>query len=144
MLFRHILVAYDGSKQAVKALEKAVGLVEACGGGTKLTVVHILNLAPVMTGDMLFAPTAAMETLAVERAEAIVADAERKTAAVVRAAAEMHIGTPAKMVLELAEERGCDLIVLGSRGLGKLREFVLGSVSQHVVQHAKIPVLVVK
>ena len=58
--------------------------------------------------------------------------------------AEMIQGGPAEVILEYAKEKGNDLIVIGSRGLGGIREFVLGSVSHNVVQHATIPVLVVK
>lgn len=48
------------------------------------------------------------------------------------------------MILKYAKENAIDIIVIGSRGLGGIREFVLGSVSHNVVQSARIPVLVVK
>ncbi len=48
------------------------------------------------------------------------------------------------MILDFAVKNDNDVIVIGSRGLGGIREFVLGSVSHNVVQHARIPVLVVK
>jgi nucleotide-binding universal stress UspA family protein len=57
---------------------------------------------------------------------------------------EIRQGNPAKTILDYAEEINADLIVIGSRGLNSFGEFVLGSVSHNVTQHAKIPVLVVK
>jgi nucleotide-binding universal stress UspA family protein len=62
----------------------------------------------------------------------------------VDAKVELIQGSPAEVILDYANENGFDVIVIGSRGLGGIREFVLGSVSHNVVQHARIPVLVVK
>jgi nucleotide-binding universal stress UspA family protein len=56
----------------------------------------------------------------------------------------MMQGAPAEVILDYTKKNHNDLIVIGSRGLGGIREFVLGSVSHNVVQHARIPVLVVK
>ena len=53
-------------------------------------------------------------------------------------------GVPSSAILQYAKEYCCDLIVIGNRGLGPIREWMLGSVSHHVVQQAQIPVLVVK
>ncbi|MNR36447.1 Stress response protein NhaX [compost metagenome] len=60
------------------------------------------------------------------------------------ATVELLQGSPAEVILAYAKEHGADVIVIGSRGLGGIREFVLGSVSHNVVQSARIPVLVVK
>jgi len=144
MLFRHILTAYDGSAQARKALDKAIGLVEACGGGTKLTIVHAINLLPVATGDLLFSPTPAMEKSIVDKGEQLMKAAAERASGLVRVKTELIHGQPAKVILEQADALGCDLIVIGSRGLGTLGGWVLGSVSHNVVQHAKVPVMVLK
>ena len=53
-------------------------------------------------------------------------------------------GHPARALLDLAEETGADLIAVGNRGHGGFTEALLGSVSQHVVQHARCPVVVVR
>ena len=143
MLYRHILAAYDGSPQAKKALDQAVRLAEA-GGGTKLTVIHAVNLMPVVTGDMLFAMPPAMARAALERGEAVVREAEDKTSHLVRVKVELLSGLPGRIILEEAEQRGCDLIVVGRRGVGAIGGLVLGSVSSQIVQGAKVPVLVVK
>lgn len=60
------------------------------------------------------------------------------------ATVELLQGSPAEIILNYAKEQDADVIVIGSRGLGGIREFVLGSVSHNVVQSARIPVLVVK
>ena len=143
MLFRHILAAYDGSTQAQKALDKAIGLADVCGG-TKLSIVHVINLLPVMTGDLLFTPTPAIERSTLEKGEQLLKDAAQRASRIVRLQTELLHGQPAKVILEQAEERGCDLIVLGSRGLSALGGWVLGSVSHNVVHHAKVPVMVFK
>lgn len=149
LLYRHILAAYDGSPQAKKALEQAVRLTEA-GGGTKLTVIHAVNLMPVMTGDMLLALPPSMARSVLERAESVVREAEDMAAGLVRIKIETVVGLPAGVILEEADRRGCDLIVVGRRGIGAsgaigaIGEWVLGSVSKQVVQRAKVPVLVVK
>ncbi|MCZ8514788.1 universal stress protein [Paenibacillus filicis] len=53
-------------------------------------------------------------------------------------------GDAGKEIVKYSEEAGCDLIVMGSRGLSGLREWWLGSVSHHVMQHTKRLVLIVK
>ena len=55
----------------------------------------------------------------------------------------LHNGQPGEAICEIAEERDVTLIVLGSRGLNKIRRTFLGSVSDYVIHHCKKPVLVV-
>ncbi len=57
---------------------------------------------------------------------------------------ELLFGAPAESVLRVAETRGCDLIVMGARGLGLLEGLLLGSQAQKVINHARCPVLLVK
>ena len=58
--------------------------------------------------------------------------------------AHLKFGMPDRMIVELAEELGAGLIVMGSRGLGGVRRVLLGSISDSVVRHAHCPVLVVR
>jgi nucleotide-binding universal stress UspA family protein len=58
--------------------------------------------------------------------------------------AHLALGDPDKEIVRFAEDERADLIVLGSRGLGRLRRALLGSVSDSVVRHAHCPVLVVR
>jgi nucleotide-binding universal stress UspA family protein len=63
--------------------------------------------------------------------------------AAVQAETIVRIGKPAEEILDAAEEGGFDLVVLGHRGMGAARRFLMGSVSERVVRHATRPVLVV-
>jgi nucleotide-binding universal stress UspA family protein len=58
--------------------------------------------------------------------------------------AHLKFGIPDTTIIDLAEELGSGLIVLGSRGLGGVRRALLGSISDSVVRHAHCPVLVVR
>ena len=62
----------------------------------------------------------------------------------VEAERDLAAGPMAEAILKAAEVRGCDLIVLGARGLSDLQGLLLGSVSHKVIQHAACPVLVVR
>ncbi|MBR6906295.1 MAG: universal stress protein, partial [Selenomonadaceae bacterium] len=53
-------------------------------------------------------------------------------------------GSPAVVILDVAESLKADLIVMGSRGLGVVKGVLLGSVSQYIVEQSECPVLVVK
>ena len=57
---------------------------------------------------------------------------------------EILEGSPAEAILEVVHARECDLIIMGSRGLGRLAGALLGSQSQKVLQHAPCPVLIVR
>lgn len=144
MLFTKILLAYDGSKAANKALGRAVELAKVTPGAT-LDVIHAYDFPRFFIGEGLAPIPASLNKdvydLAVQTTEEI---RERIEKSGVTGQVEMIQGPPAEVILEYANQNGSDLIVIGSRGLGGIREFVLGSVSHNVVQHAKIPVLVVK
>jgi nucleotide-binding universal stress UspA family protein len=53
-------------------------------------------------------------------------------------------GPAAEAILRVAKLEGCDLIIMGSRGLGMVQGLLLGSVSYRVLHHATIPVLIVQ
>lgn len=144
MLFTKILLAYDGSKAANKALGRAVELVKVTPGAT-LDVIHAYDFPRFFVGEGLAPIPASLNKdvydLAVQTTEEIREKIENSG---VNGQVEMIQGPPAEVILEYVEQNGNDLIIIGSRGLGGIREFVLGSVSHNVVQHATVPVLVVK
>jgi nucleotide-binding universal stress UspA family protein len=57
---------------------------------------------------------------------------------------EVVLGDPVEKIVERAQEQDCDFIVVGARGLGALREAMLGSVSSGLLKNATVPVTIVQ
>lgn len=143
MLFSKILVAYDGSNLSKKALEKAVRLVQEQTGDQQvpeLEIIHVFHY-PTVIGDAyaVNAKEAYLEgaQLTLKGAKALIPDS-------LKVKYVLQNGDPAHEVLNYAKQNQVDLIIMGSRGLGAIRELFLGSVSHNIVQQSNIPVMVVK
>lgn len=143
MLYHRILVAFDGSEASEKALNHAVGLAEK-SPGCWLVAAHVLH-RPILTAEAFgwSVPDAYAEQIRVYE-DSLVHKAQERIAGLPYAEVAVLMGNPAVAILEFANEKNCDLIVMGSRGLGAIKEWMLGSVSHHVVQQARVPVLIVK
>jgi len=83
-----------------------------------------------------------------QQAEEVLEDQVKKIVEAGGKVAEKHVRVPehhrAREIVEVAEEAGAGLIVMGSRGLGGMRRALMGSVSDSVVRHAHCPVMVVR
>jgi nucleotide-binding universal stress UspA family protein len=131
---KKILVAYDGSEPAKRALEEAAELVTAMGG-----TVTVVSVVPVHPGR---APVDPWDDRPVHDAQL----AEAKTILAARHVAWEVLepaGDPAKTIEAIAEEGGYDTVILGSRGLGTAERVLQGSVSEHVATHSKASVVIV-
>jgi nucleotide-binding universal stress UspA family protein len=134
-MFRHILVAIDGSEHARQALVEAIDLARANNAAlTVMTVVPRAN--PWALGGGFYVP---VELDALER------QAERASERTLGAAIAAWVpdDMPVTALVDQAVAGDHDLIVVGSRGRGELRSLLLGSVSHDVLQSIPIPVLVV-
>ncbi len=150
-----ILLASDGSESAAHATEVAVELSKKTE-----SELHVLYVGE--DSQALLYPQAAdtawvvQENLAsiqeqpgrqFEQVACQTLDAEvQQVRAVGGTVAQAHLrmGTPDAEVVDLAEELGVGLVVVGSRGLGGIRRALMGTVSDSVVRHAHCPVLVVR
>jgi nucleotide-binding universal stress UspA family protein len=143
MLYSKILIAYDGSKTSDKAFDSALKLAKL-NHFSKLEIINVINEPSYLAGTMYFTPLLTSQ----EEYALYSAEVTNKIKEMISDFSNTHIeirqGNPAKTILDYAEETKADLIVIGSRGLNSFGEFVLGSVSHNVMQHAKIPVLVIK
>jgi nucleotide-binding universal stress UspA family protein len=136
-MFKSILVAWDGSEHAKLALREAVDLARTQDGRlTLLSVAAPLQVwpgyvPPITEADL---ESAANKTLA--EGEALVPDG-------IPVSGHTAVGHPGIELLKRAASANHDLIVMGSRGRGAIRSAVLGSISHFVLNHAKVPVLIV-
>lgn len=141
-MFKRILVAYDGSQHAKRALDVAADLAKKYGA--KLYVVEVVDTATILGFAVGPVPPDLIDSMR-ERAKADLADAKAKAEAQgVAAETALLEGDPASSVIEYSERVGADLIVTGSRGLSAIKRVFMGSVSTGIVTRAKMPVLVVK
>jgi|DewCreStandDraft_1066081.scaffolds.fasta_scaffold00827_11 nucleotide-binding universal stress UspA family protein len=140
-MIQSILYATDGSAPAERAGDFVASL--AVRYGARVTVLHAYTPVPAYLGEPNYSRTL-YKTL--EEAEALVADVARRLRELGVAEVETEVveGPAADAILNVAEVRKPDLIVVGARGLGTWRGLILGSVSMAVTQRAECPVLVVK
>lgn len=143
MLFSHILVPYDGSNPSVKALNKAVELAKS-DEGIHLTIAHVINLQPFIMGDMTFSQPEGYQEQLNEHGKELLNSIQSTIEGVPLANVVVLAGSPAEAIVDFAKSNDCDLIMMGSRGLGAIKEWMLGSVSHNVVQHATVPVMIIK
>jgi nucleotide-binding universal stress UspA family protein len=131
-----ILVAYDGSESAKRALDQAAALAN----GSPVSVVSVAELLPQ------FGRAGAM--LVPEEEEERLRELEEAKAALTAKGVETHVverrGEAASMIIDEAEKEGVDLILMGTRGMNAVDRWLLGSVSTKVVHHAPCNVLVVR
>ena len=149
-----ILLATDGSEEAVLAARSAVDIANKTG--SELHVVHAKLMLPWIdysTAQTSSSSTANAEEEARDRVVQWLEDQVKRIEAEGGNVAQAHLrlGRPAEgiitvaeEIISLAEEIGAGLIVVGSRGLGGIRRALMGSVSDSVVRHAHCPVLVVR
>jgi nucleotide-binding universal stress UspA family protein len=133
---KHILVGFDGSTNARRALEEALDLARA---DTRITVVAAAQTPPP-PGEVL--PVGAKS---LDERKRELEDARRQLAEQGREAEVVAVsGAPADVLVEEAERRGADLIVVGRRGLNGAERLAMGSVSSKVVRLARCSVLIAR
>jgi nucleotide-binding universal stress UspA family protein len=142
-MFSHILVPYDGSAPSAKALDKAVQMVKN-NPETKLTVTHVINLQPVIVGEMTFSQPEGYQDHLQEQGNVLLDKIKKTIEGLPQADVIVLAGSPAEAIVDYAESSNCDLIIMGSRGLSAIKEWMLGSVSHNVIQHARMPVMIMK
>jgi YjbE family integral membrane protein len=142
---RRVLIAVDGSAGAYHAAQRALQLRSELREGGKLDW-HLLNVQRPLTSDVTrFIAGTTVDDYHREKSDAALAPA-RRVFADAGAVAQEHrrVGEPGATIAEAARDLGCDLIVVGARGLGTHTAALLGSVAQSTIEHAGVPVLVVK
>jgi nucleotide-binding universal stress UspA family protein len=145
---KKMLVAYNGSDASKKAIE----MVKKCSN--KDDVVTLLTVVPAELAESSFTkmllPTIDLSTIvksgsfkdkAKDSLSKIVADMETEVSKVDVAVED---GDPADEILITAKKMDADIIILGYKGYGKEGRFLLGSVTDKVVRHASVSVMVVR
>ncbi|MFS0878246.1 universal stress protein [Solibacillus isronensis] len=137
-MYKHILLAVDGSENAVRAAKEAVKIASET---SLIEMVYVADFEKAKT-----------EVLHAKSSESLMLERKRKVAPieeVLRSAGKqfkltiLH-GKPGPEIVKYANENKVDVVVIGSRGLNGLQEMVLGSVSHKVMKRVHCPALIVK
>ena len=141
-----VLLATDGSKDAELATTTALELANSTGSELHIVLVEEPAYAYVDPSGYPFFPDEELEHELEHHARMrLDAEAEKiRSAGGAVAEAHLRVGAAAAEIVDLAEDIGAGLIVMGSRGLGGIRRALMGSVSDAVVRHAHCPVMVVR
>ena len=141
-MYSNILVGVDGSENAYKALDSAIGLAEKLS--SKLTLLYVVHVPTSVSEYDTFEASEVFSNLE-EDGGKVLGDCESKAKQHnVPVKTILASGDPAQQIIDTAKAEGVDLIVLGSRGLGTVQSLVLGSVSNKIVHYAKGAILIIK
>ena len=146
-MYRRILIATDGSRLSLKAIEQGIALARALGA----SVVGLHARVPVV---LPYEPPIALPRKIVERMQNPGVAAAKKYLATIEKLAK-QAGTvfqgvdvvapyPSDAIIRQCKKHKCDLIVMASHGRRGLARLMLGSETNHVLTHSRIPVLVVR
>lgn len=139
-MYQHILLAADGSNNAIRAAKEAAYIASLIPDA-EVEILFVVDLSKVKD-----------EVLHSQNHEEIELKRKQKLMPVQQELTEKHAkyrvtfvnGDPGPTIVDYANKNSVDLLIIGSRGLNSLQEFVLGSVSHKVVKRAHCPVMIVK
>jgi nucleotide-binding universal stress UspA family protein len=136
-----MLVPYDGSANAKRALDYAIGLARRTG-----EEIHILNVQTSLPGAVSdVVGRGNVKQYHYEEGEKVLAPAVRKLEdAGVAFHKHIGVGQPGPVASEFADQLKCTHVVMGTRGHGSALGLLLGSVASYVIGHVKVPVTLIK
>lgn len=137
-MYKHILLAVDGSENSVRAAKEAVKMAS---NESLIEMVYVADFDRAKA-EMLHAGSS--ESLLLERKRKVAPVEEILQTAGKQFKLTILHGTPGPEIVKYANENNVDLVVIGSRGLNSLQEMVLGSVSHKVMKRVQCPALIVK
>ncbi len=134
-----ILLATDGSREAQLAATTAADLAKSTG--SELHLIHVGELRPTFLAQTEVEPAQLQR-----EAQQLLDEQARKVEGAGSPVKEAHLrmGRADEEIVDLAQSIGAGLIVMGSRGRGRIRRALIGSVSDSVVRHAHCPVTIVR
>jgi nucleotide-binding universal stress UspA family protein len=143
-MYKHLLIAIDGSELSDKALKQGLELAKAISA--KTTLMHVT--APwtsVAVGEIaIMFPPQEYEANMTAAAQKLLAKAKAEADAAGVPSTTVHVSDPQpyRAIIAEAESHGADLIVMGSHGRRGIAGLLLGSETTKTLTHSKIPVLV--
>jgi nucleotide-binding universal stress UspA family protein len=147
-MYTNILVATDGSKLSGKAVTHAIALAQALSAKVTAFYASPDYPMPAFSDGVVYDPISRKDytAMALKEADKVLGPVKQKAEAAGLQCATMHAIAPApwEAILAAARKSKCDAIVMASHGRRGLTAVLLGSETQKVLTHSKLPVLVVR
>jgi nucleotide-binding universal stress UspA family protein len=141
-MFSKVLVPVDGSDNSFRALDAALLLSEKMG--TKVTAIHVMENIPILHIQSEKLLRELLDAYKKESQLILSKCLEVATKKGLSIDTKLFQGNAGSIIVDFCEKEKYDIIVMGSRGMGKFKELVLGSVSSKVVHHSLCPVMIVR
>ncbi len=139
---KRILVPMDGSENSMQAAEWAINLAQACEA--ELEFLYVVNLkGELLRPTVLDRHTSILED-AIDLGKRLLDTALDLVPISIKARGHCVSGDADETILKEVQALSCDMIVMGSRGIGAIHAAILGSVSGYILEHAKCPVVMIK
>lgn len=140
-MFERILLAIDGSDHALRAATLAGNLARS----EKSVSLHMLTVFESVPSYLGEKEQQTLIAAHMKESERVIAEGLARIGVLgAKVETEILSGSPAESIIEVAKDRKVDVVVMGSRGLGRIAGVLLGSQSQKVATHAPCPVLIVR
>lgn len=145
-MFKHLLLPTDGSPACERAIARAVALARE--DGAKITGLHVIQPFHLVSHevDMVEQTRASCEANSRSRGRLLL-DAIERSAKEAGVEVETRIAVadhPYRAIIDTARDAGCDLIVMASHGRRGVHAVLMGSETQKVLTHTRLPVLVLR
>lgn len=140
---REILVPVDGSENSIRAAKFAMVMADAMNIGVRMfyvfpaASVEVIGIAGMSRADIDQAAQAAAQRAFDKTREGV------GSAMIDRVEEETSIGDPAEEIIRFTEDDNTVMVIIGRRGLSRMRSLMLGSVSDKVLRHSRSPVTVI-
>lgn len=141
-MFTNILVPVDGSDNSYRALDAALLFSEKLG--SNITVVHVMEQVPITHIGSEKLLSEFLEAYKKENQDILSKCSEIATQKGLTIKTLLLQGNPASVILDYSKQQKFDLLIMGSRGMGKFKELILGSVSSKIVHHSPCAVLLIR
>ena len=141
-MFTKILVPVDGSDNSYKALEAALVLSEKLG--SNISVVNVMEQVPITHIESEKLLNELLEAYKKENQEILSKCSDIAHQKGITIKTVLLQGNPAPVILDYSKKENFDLVIMGSRGMGKFKELILGSVSSKIVHHSSCAIMIIR
>jgi nucleotide-binding universal stress UspA family protein len=141
-MFTKILVPADGSDNSYRALEAALVFSEKLG--SSISVVNVMEQVPITHIESEKLLNELLEAYKKENQEILskCSDIAHQKGIIIKTV--LLQGNPAPVILDYIKKENLDLVIMGSRGMGKFKELILGSVSSKIMHHSPCAVMIIR